>query len=185
MKKKIPLITLLNLFGATIISQFLWFVNMFVEFYKTIFRQAENIFIYTMAPFYLLLRLSTFLKSTVCVATNTKYGIPLSGYTVFWNRPVEESSKATFHMLSSVFSTCSIFILLFVVGWRIFASNKSVLLVISSLPSGRNRCIGHIRRKGAWCHARCVRCSADFRIRGRSSRCRGCVGHRRPLSWGA
>ena len=38
-KKKIPLILLLNLFGITIISHFLRFVNMFSEIYQLTFRR--------------------------------------------------------------------------------------------------------------------------------------------------
>ena len=41
-KKKIPLILLLNLFGITIISLFLRFVNMFSEIYSITFREVEK-----------------------------------------------------------------------------------------------------------------------------------------------
>ena len=41
-KKKIPLILLLNLFGIFIVSHFLRFVNMFDEFYMITFREAEK-----------------------------------------------------------------------------------------------------------------------------------------------
>ena len=39
-KKKIPLILLLNLFGMAIISQFLRFVNIVFEIYKITFREG-------------------------------------------------------------------------------------------------------------------------------------------------
>ena len=39
-KKKIPLILLLNLFGSFIVSQFFPFVNRFCEFYKITFRKG-------------------------------------------------------------------------------------------------------------------------------------------------
>ena len=41
-KKKIPLILLLNLFGIIIISHFLRFVNMFSEIYPITFREVEK-----------------------------------------------------------------------------------------------------------------------------------------------
>ena len=41
-KKKIPLILLLNLFGIIIISQFFWFVNMFSEIYTVTYREVEK-----------------------------------------------------------------------------------------------------------------------------------------------
>ena len=44
-KKKIPLILLLNLFGITIIPQFLWFVNMFDKIYIITFRETKNTFL--------------------------------------------------------------------------------------------------------------------------------------------
>ena len=41
-KKKIPLILLLNLFGIVIISQLLRFVKIFRAFYKITFREVEK-----------------------------------------------------------------------------------------------------------------------------------------------
>ena len=41
-KKKIPLILLLNLFGTIIIPQFLWFVNIFSESYKMTFQKLKK-----------------------------------------------------------------------------------------------------------------------------------------------
>ena len=41
-KKKIPLILLLNLFGSFIVSQFFPFVNRFCEFYKITFRKGQQ-----------------------------------------------------------------------------------------------------------------------------------------------
>jgi len=41
-KKKIPLILLLNLFGSFIISQFARFVNIFVKFYNITLREVEK-----------------------------------------------------------------------------------------------------------------------------------------------
>ena len=44
-KKKIPLILLLNLFGITIIAQFLRVVNIFSKIYQINFREVEKAFL--------------------------------------------------------------------------------------------------------------------------------------------
>ena len=73
-KKKIPLILLLNLFGIFIISHFFWFVNIFSEILSNYLPGGFFMFTYD---------LSIFLASTAFASANAKYGIPLPRYTVF------------------------------------------------------------------------------------------------------
>ena len=56
--------------------------------------------------------MSIFLTSTAFVATNTKYGIPLSRYTVFLqNCPLERGSKATVFFSKIIFHYLNIVLL--------------------------------------------------------------------------
>ena len=83
-KKKIPLILLLNLFGITIISHFLRFVNIFREILSHYLPGGRKKPPFTQGSFFTFIyTLSIFLTSTAFVSTNAKYGIPLSRYTVF------------------------------------------------------------------------------------------------------
>ena len=84
LKKKIPLILLLNLFGISIISQFLRFVNIFSEILAYyISGEAGKTSLHKGASFMFIYDLSIFLTSTAFVSTNAKYDIPLSRYAVF------------------------------------------------------------------------------------------------------
>ena len=53
-KKKIPLILLLNLFGIIIISHFLRFVNIFNAIYQITFREVEKSLPCVKGAFYLV-----------------------------------------------------------------------------------------------------------------------------------
>ena len=89
-KKKIPLILLLNLFGSFIVSQFFPFVNRFCEFYKITFRKGQQrLFgVSGRLPPSLLHKgavwLIYFAKSDSLIKVwYKKYGIPLLRYAVF------------------------------------------------------------------------------------------------------